>query len=514
MEQYLALDHGDIRRGVRRHEIERNVDFEIKCQFLRELRDHTFSGNENNVHAIKGRYESGDEMYYHASEKVKCVQATKYKEDSLMMKPGNNSPSGNNSKVEETLGKYLEESCKRHDIFDELMKRFKENINKNLRKHDSAIKGLEENVTRLAQAVKTHNKINQDKALDIKSSIIISPLSVNSNVVHGTNSIGQEIIKKIGEKDGSPKETPTKEPGTFAEKVKRRIKEEQEKGERLLESLEKEPVNTPLVNTISFILSCIIGNTKVINALADLGASISVMPFSMFKRLGLGTPTPVSMVIEMANRYMQSPKGIVENVLVKIDKFIFLVDFVILDIVEDNKVPIILGRPMLSTAHARIDIFGRKISLEVGTEKFVFNANEGKTPLSVCVINDFEVPGEFEEPREILPDSDDEMEIKLEELEERNEKFWDAQDPIIAHDINPPLRPQFLGVGNRIHKQNPYTLQITCKIRKQFCWDGKKLTCVRGMPHFLNRFHYLGECIKECVGLDEDVTEGILWFKN
>ncbi|GJX88425.1 retrovirus-related pol polyprotein from transposon TNT 1-94 [Tanacetum coccineum] len=104
------------------------------------------------------------------------------------------------------------------------------------------------------------------------------------------------------------------------------------------------------------------------NALADLGASISVMPFSMFKCLGLGNPRPVNMVIEMTDRSMQSPKGIVENVLVKIHKFIFLVDFVILNIVEDNKVPIILGGPMLATAHARIDVFRGKISLEVEKE--------------------------------------------------------------------------------------------------------------------------------------------------
>ncbi|GJZ57762.1 retrovirus-related pol polyprotein from transposon TNT 1-94 [Tanacetum coccineum] len=111
----------------------------------------------------------------------------------------------------------------------------------------------------------------------------------------------------------------------------------------------------------SFVLPCIIGNTTVSNALADLGDSISVIPFSMFKRLGLGNPRPVNMVIEMADRSMQSPKGIVENVPVKIHKFMFPVDFVILDIVEDNKVPIILGRPMLATAHARIDVFGGKI---------------------------------------------------------------------------------------------------------------------------------------------------------
>nr|GEX32112.1 hypothetical protein [Tanacetum cinerariifolium] len=117
-------------------------------------------------------------------------------------------------------------------------------------------------------------------------------------------------------------------------------------------------------DTRRFILSCIIGNTMVRNARWDLEASISVMPFLMFKRL---------------DRSMQSPKGIVENVLVKINKFIFLIEFVILDIVEDNKVPIFLRRPMLATAHARIDVFGRKISLEVGTEKVIFNSNEGKT---------------------------------------------------------------------------------------------------------------------------------------
>ncbi|GJS24156.1 reverse transcriptase domain-containing protein [Tanacetum coccineum] len=110
----------------------------------------------------------------------------------------------------------------------------------------------------------------------------------------------------------------------------------------------------------SFVLPCIIGNTTVSNALADLGASISLMPFSMFKRLGLGNPRPVNMVIEMVDRSMQSPKGIVENVLVKIHKFIFLVDFVILDIIEDDKVPIILGRPMLATTQARIEVFGIK----------------------------------------------------------------------------------------------------------------------------------------------------------
>ncbi|GJV34893.1 putative reverse transcriptase domain-containing protein [Tanacetum coccineum] len=196
--------------------------------------------------------------------------------------------------------------------------------------------------------------------------------------------------------------------------------ETQANEEKLLKKLEYEPVNTTLVNDIrktpeytrnfkkkdpgSFVLPCVIDNTTVSNALADLGASISIMPFFMFKRLGLGNPRLVNMVIEMADRSMQSPKGIVENVLVKFHKFIFPIDFVILDIVEDNKVPLILRRPMLATTHARIDVFGGKISLEDGKEQVIFNANEGATPITVspvCVIQNFDVIDDIDGPDDL-----------------------------------------------------------------------------------------------------------------
>ncbi|GKF58913.1 homeodomain-like protein, partial [Tanacetum coccineum] len=71
----------------------------------------------------------------------------------------------------------------------------------------------------------------------------------------------------------------------------------------------------------------------------------------------------------MANRSMQSPKGIKENVLVKISNFIFPIDFVILNIMEDENVPIILDRPMLATAHAKIDVYGKNISLGDGNDQ-------------------------------------------------------------------------------------------------------------------------------------------------
>ncbi|GJW41369.1 DNA damage-inducible protein 1-like protein [Tanacetum coccineum] len=252
----------------------------------------------------------------------------------------------------------------------------------------------------------------------------------------------------------------------------------------------------------SFVLPCIIGNTTVSNVLADLGASISVMPFSMFKHLGLGNPRPVNMVIEMADRSMHYLKGIVENVLVKIHKFIFLVDFVILNIVEDNKVPIILGRPMLATAHARIDVFGGKISLQVGKEQVIFNANEGATPIIVCVIKNFDViddidgPDDLEEflmndnlngdynnlfpnyetnspfrdkssreiwsPTKEFQDSDNDFGCRIDELVAIDD-LWGDLDPGALNNKQ-PLKPEFHNIGNIVNRYNPYNLQITCKI--------------------------------------------------
>ncbi|GKA61403.1 reverse transcriptase domain-containing protein [Tanacetum coccineum] len=96
---------------------------------------------------------------------------------------------------------------------------------------------------------------------------------------------------------------------------------------------------------------------NVNNALADLGANIIVMPLSMYKRLGIGKLKPINMVIEMADNTKCTPKGIVENLLIKIDKFIFPVDFVILDMVEDLRMPIILGRPLLATTHTKEAVY-------------------------------------------------------------------------------------------------------------------------------------------------------------
>ncbi|GJX86637.1 reverse transcriptase domain-containing protein [Tanacetum coccineum] len=126
----------------------------------------------------------------------------------------------------------------------------------------------------------------------------------------------------------------------------------------------------------SFTLPCLINNMCFNKALADLGASVSVMPYSTYTTIGLGYLIPTKLIIELADRTVKRPKGIIGNVLVGIDKFTFPVDFIILDIPEDFKTPLIIGRPFFSTAHAIINVFKAKIILSVGNDKIFFKSNK------------------------------------------------------------------------------------------------------------------------------------------
>ena len=126
----------------------------------------------------------------------------------------------------------------------------------------------------------------------------------------------------------------------------------------------------------SFTIPCLIGDLTVSHALADLGASINLMPYSIFAKLNLGEPTPTRMSFQLADRSVKFPRGIMENMLVKVDKFIFPVDFVILDMDEDSKVPLILGRPFLATARAVIDVLDGKLTLCVDDDAVTFDIQQ------------------------------------------------------------------------------------------------------------------------------------------
>ena len=123
----------------------------------------------------------------------------------------------------------------------------------------------------------------------------------------------------------------------------------------------------------SFTIPCAIGNAVFERALCDLGESINLMPWSIFKKLKLGEARPMTVTLQLVDRSLTHPHGIIEDVLVKVDKFIFLADFIILDMQKDKEVPIILGRPFLATGRAMTDVKKGELRLRVQEEKVTFN---------------------------------------------------------------------------------------------------------------------------------------------
>ncbi|RVW27400.1 Retrovirus-related Pol polyprotein from transposon 17.6 [Vitis vinifera] len=124
-------------------------------------------------------------------------------------------------------------------------------------------------------------------------------------------------------------------------------------------------------------ISVNIGGTHVEKALLDLGASVNLLPYSVYKQLGLGGLKPTTMTLSLADRSVKIPRGVIEDVLVQVDKFYYPVDFVVLDtdstIKEENYVPIILGRPFLATSNAIINCRNGVMQLTFGNMTLELN---------------------------------------------------------------------------------------------------------------------------------------------
>ncbi|GKF42371.1 reverse transcriptase domain-containing protein, partial [Tanacetum coccineum] len=108
-------------------------------------------------------------------------------------------------------------------------------------------------------------------------------------------------------------------------------------------------------------------------ALADLGASINLMPLSVWKKLGLPKLISTCMTLELANREICTPVRIASDVFVLVGKFTFPTDFIIVDYESDPRVPLILGRPFLRTTRALIDVHGEEMILRDGDERLILN---------------------------------------------------------------------------------------------------------------------------------------------
>jgi hypothetical protein len=134
----------------------------------------------------------------------------------------------------------------------------------------------------------------------------------------------------------------------------------------------------------SFTIPCRIGDHDCEQSLLDLGAGVNLMPYTMYEMLGLGQLQHTSITLQLADRSIKRPRGILEDVLVKVGKFILLANFIVLDMEEasmPSPLPIILGRTLMRTTNMKICVQMGTVSMKINGEKMTFKVfEESKLP--------------------------------------------------------------------------------------------------------------------------------------
>ena len=129
----------------------------------------------------------------------------------------------------------------------------------------------------------------------------------------------------------------------------------------------------------SFTIPCVIGNNRFEHAMLDLGASINVMPYSIYASMNLGELKNDGVIIQLADRSNAYPKGVLEDVLVQVNHLIFPADFYVLEMEDSDRsppLPLLLGRPFMKTARTKIDVFKGTLTMEFDGEVIDFNISD------------------------------------------------------------------------------------------------------------------------------------------
>ncbi|XP_070007545.1 uncharacterized protein [Nicotiana sylvestris] len=221
----------------------------------------------------------------------------------------------------------------------------------------------------------------------ILTEVTVQPAQEEKNIQKETEKVAEPVVEIVDDKEKSQVIGKKRHPAPFPQRLAKHQKEEQYK--KFFEMLKQiqtcsTVVTRPIVEKLSdpgsFTIPCTIGNFAFAKALCDLGASINLMPLAIYKMLGIGRARPTSMLLQLADRTVKHPFGILDDVLIQVGKFVFPTYFVILDYKVDEEIPIILGRPFLAMGRALIDCETGELKMRLNDEEITFNvlALEGR----------------------------------------------------------------------------------------------------------------------------------------
>nr|XP_025693061.1 uncharacterized protein LOC112795339 [Arachis hypogaea] len=259
----------------------------------------------------------------------------------------------------------------------EKMMKHQELANKN---HEASLRNLERQIGQLSKQTATERSINalpsdtipnpkeECKAIQLRSGRTLENEKVNNKKEEAAKEKDQESSKKKEDELQISKKGKTSHDRAFT-----RI----EKGSETLYPFSaissKKGLPPKLKDPGSFFLPCTICSMPIDKALCNLGSSINLMSLSMMRRLSIEEVKPTWMSLQLADRLLVIPNGVVENLLVKVEKFVFPMDFVILDLDEERSDSIILGRPFLAIERAIIDAEKGEMTLRAHDEQITLN---------------------------------------------------------------------------------------------------------------------------------------------
>ncbi|GJU79288.1 DNA-directed DNA polymerase [Tanacetum coccineum] len=392
MEQYMNKTRTDYGSGVARPKIDNKDQFELKGQFLLELRENTFSGSDN------------EDANEHIEKVLKIVDLFHVPNitEVILFYNGLDIPTRQildsrgaiPTKTAEDAKKAIQEMAKYSQKWHNGTSKGRStwnsdglaaiqaqlnNLGREIKKVNEKVYAAQVGWRYRATAPGYYQRNNANPSYQERRQSIEDTLSKfmsESTKRHEENS---NLIKEIRATTDAAIRNQGASIKTLEIQIGQMSKVLQERGFGSLPSLTK----TNPRDQVKLISTTIeadshsirrIGSSQYAISTGQNRASISVMPLSTYLNLGLGELAHTRLTVELADRTVKYPKGIAENVLVGIGKFTFPVDFIILDILEDIKVPLILERLFLFTTRAKIDVSKRKITLRVGEEKIIFKS--------------------------------------------------------------------------------------------------------------------------------------------